>query len=352
MSRALALAERGLFSTDPNPRVGCVIVKGGNIIADGWHERAGGPHAETVALENAGLEAKGATAYVTLEPCTHHGRTPPCADALINAGVARVVAATLDPSPEAGGGLEKLATAGIETDRGVCEAESRALNRGFFWRFERGRPHVTIKMAMSLDGHTAMASGESKWISSEAARADVQSLRARSSAILTGIGTVLADDPRLSVRLNGAPRQPMRVVIDRELRCPLAARLLNGDAEVVIFTGAEAAPVSGFEQAHVRVERVDETSGRLNLDAVLQKLATEGVNEVLVEAGPGLCGALIEQKLVDELVIYVAPNLMGDSARGLFHLPGIERLDQRVELDIQDICAIGPDWRITATFEG
>ena len=355
MAHALRLARRGLYGTDPNPRVGCVLVQDGRVVGEGWHERAGGPHAEIHALAQAGDAARGATAYVTLEPCCHHGRTPPCSEALIEAGVARVVAAMQDPNPRvAGMGLAALAQAGIEVQAGVMTAEAEQLNCGFVKRMRTGLPWVRVKLAMSLDGRTAMASGESRWITGEGARADVQRLRARSSAILTGIGTVLADDPALNVRLadvQGEPRQPLRVVLDSRLQTPPSARLLGLPGNTyVLTTESDARRIAALTSDTVTVAVLPMRSDkRLNLDAVMSFLGEQDCNEVHVEAGPTVSGALLQEGLVDELVVYLAPHLMGDAARGLFTLPGLERMDQRIGLSISDIRAVGDDWRITAT---
>jgi diaminohydroxyphosphoribosylaminopyrimidine deaminase/5-amino-6-(5-phosphoribosylamino)uracil reductase len=350
MARALQLAERGLYSTDPNPRVGCVLFRNGETVGEGWHVRAGEPHAEVHALAAAGAQARGATAYVTLEPCSHHGRTPPCADALIAAGVSRVVVAMTDPNPlVAGQGLQALRAAGIAVTEGVLTAQAERLNCGFVKRMRSGLPWVRVKLAMSLDGRTAMASGESRWITGTEARADVQRLRARSSAILSGIGTVLADDPSLNVRLDESTRQPLRVILDSQLRIPATARLLDLPGETLIMTGsADSARSAALQRGHVSVAVLPMQGGRLDLRAMLRNLAERGMNEVHVEAGATLNGALLAAGLVDELVIYLAPHLMGDAARGLFTLPGLERMEQRIELKITDIRAIGSDWRITA----
>ncbi len=352
MAYALQLAERGLYTTDPNPRVGCLLVRNGVIVGEGWHERAGEPHAEVLALRAAGEQARGATAYVTLEPCCHQGRTPPCTDALIEAGVAEVVAAMQDPNPQvAGGGLAKLQAAGITTRSGVLSAQAEALNPGFISRMRRGRPFVRCKLAMSLDGRTAMASGESKWITGAEARADVQRLRARSSAILTGIGTVLIDDPSLNVRIDDvdAAIQPLRVVLDHQLRMPPTARMLSLPGKTLIFAVNEAeAPREALLAAGGEIVLLEPHDGCFQLADVLDVLATREINEVLVEAGATLSGALLAAGLIDELVIYMAPQLLGDGARGLFHLPGLVRMDQKLGLDIQDIRKVGQDWRITA----
>jgi len=354
MARALHLAARGLYTTDPNPRVGCVLVKDGRVLGEGWHERAGEAHAEIHALAQAGTAAAGATAYVTLEPCCHHGRTPPCTEALIRAGVGRVVFALQDPNPRvAGAGAGLLQAAGIEVESGVLAAAATRLNPGFDRRMRSGRPWVRCKLAMSLDGRTAMASGESRWITGAAARRDVHRQRARSSAILTGIGTVLADDPALTVRLAEveAPevRQPLRIILDTRLRLPATARLLGLPGETLVLTGVDPKDAAGrFGNAAVTVTSLPVTGGRLDLTAVLRYLGTREINEVHVEAGATLSGALLQAGLVDELVVYMAPHLMGDAARGLCALPGLERMEDRVSLEIADIRAVGQDWRITA----
>ncbi len=355
MARALQLAARGLYTTDPNPRVGCVLVREGQVVGEGWHERAGSAHAEINALRQAGGRAAGATAYVTLEPCCHHGRTPPCSRALIDAGVARVVAAMQDPNPQvAGSGLAELQAAGVATDSGLLAVEAEALNPGFVMRMRQARPWVRCKLAMSLDGRTAMANGESRWITGEAARRDVHHLRARSSAILTGIGTVLADDPSLTVRLEGdaaAPfLQPLRVIIDSRLRIPPTAKLLDLPGETLILTGtADAGREALLARPGVSVDVLPlNAAGQLDLQAVLHYLGGAGINEVHVEAGAILCGALMADRLIDELVIYMAPHLMGDAARGLFALPGLQHMTQRIDLSIQEVRAVGKDLRITA----
>jgi diaminohydroxyphosphoribosylaminopyrimidine deaminase/5-amino-6-(5-phosphoribosylamino)uracil reductase len=355
MARALQLAERGLYSTDPNPRVGCVLVRDGVVVGEGWHELAGGPHAEINALQQAGAQAAGATAYVTLEPCSHHGRTPPCSTALIAAGVARVVAAMQDPNPRvAGSGLQALQQAGIDTASGVLGAAAEALNPGFVKRMRTGLPWVRCKLAMSLDGRTAMASGESQWITGPDARRDVHRLRARASAILTGIDTVLADDPALTVRLEEpaetAVRQPLRVVLDSRLRMPAAARLLGLPGETLLLTGdTQLEQHTRLARAGVTLATLPLQEGRLDLAAVLRHLGELELNEIHVEAGATLCGALLQAGLLDEVVVYMAPHLMGDAARGLFSLPGLERMAQRINLRVTDIRAVGDDWRITST---
>lgn len=351
MSRALQLAQKGLYSTDPNPRVGCIIVKDGEVVGEGWHMRSGEPHAEIHALQEAGDNAVGATVYVTLEPCCHHGKTPPCSDALLNAKVSRVVVAMQDPhSRVAGQGLQRLRDAGIEVEVGVLEAQARALNPGFIKRMQTGRPYVRNKLAMSLDGRTAMASGESKWITSDAARQDVQRLRARSSAIVTGVGTVLADDPSMTVRLDGIERQPLRVVLDTHLSMPTNAQMLQHAGRTLVMTCSDdEAAREALEQAGAEVNCLPFCSNTVDMQAVLDTLGEMEVNEVLLETGATLSGAMLKAGLIDELVIYMAPILMGDNARGLFRLPGLDSMEQKIDLNISDIRAVGQDWRITAT---
>ena len=356
MARALRLAERGLMTAAPNPRVGCVLVSAGEVVGEGWHERAGQPHAEIHALQQAGAQASGATAYVTLEPCCHQGRTPPCTQALIAAGITRVVAAMEDPNPHvAGKGLSALRAAGIEAAAGLLADAAEQLNAGFVMRMRQGRPRVRCKLAMSVDGRTAMASGESRWITGDAARADVHRLRGRSDAIMTGIGTVLADDPSLTLRIDGQhedARQPLRVILDSKLRIPPGAKLLDLPGETLIITGvADAENEARLTRTGVRIAMLPLQHGQLDLAAVLQHLGTLQINEVHLEAGATLCGAMLQAGLVDELVIYMAPHLMGDAARGLFALPGLEQMVQRVKLTITDIRAVGDDWRITANIE-
>ncbi len=355
MSRALELARRGLYTTDPNPRVGCVLVRAGEVIAEGWHARAGEAHAEVSALRAAGERARGATAYVSLEPCCHQGRTGPCTEQLVAAGIARVVVAMIDPDPRTSGrGLAALERAGIEVSSGLLEEEARALNPGFVARHTRGRPYVRIKMAASLDGRTATADGESKWITGAAARRDVQNLRARSSAILTGSGTVLADDPALTVREVPAGedpdglRQPLRVVLDRRLRTPANASMLRQPGATLIATTSDdggARKRLTDAGAEVLSLASDAHGGLVSL---MTTLAGREINEVLVEAGATLAGALLEAAVVDEIVLYTAPLLLGDRARGLFHLPQVRRLSHGLALDIVDVRAIGDDWRTTA----
>lgn len=352
MAQALRLAERGLFTTQPNPRVGCIIAHGEKIVGSGWHRVAGGPHAEVFALNEAGDRARDATAYVTLEPCAHFGRTPPCADALIAAGVARVVIAHADPFSEVDGrGVNTLRDAGIIVDSGLMMIAARELNRGFFSRIERKRPWLRIKLAMSLDGRTALASGESKWITGNAAREDVQRWRARSSAILSGIGTVLADDPSLTVRLpmlaegDDQAVPPLRIILDRDLCSPASAHILDGTVPTLILHGCDARPSDQrFERVELATVEIHE--GRLDLSSVLTLLARRDINEVQVEAGPTLCGALFAEGLVDELLLYVAPVLLGDGARPLLCLPTLSDMTERWQLGVVDQRMLGADWRL------
>lgn len=351
MARALQLARRGMYTTDPNPRVGCVIVKDGKIIGEGWHERAGEPHAEINALNQAGkMNTHSAGVYLTLEPCCHQGRTPPCTQALIKAGVRRVVTAMRDPNPlVAGKGLKEIESHGIQTDVGLMEAEAAALNPGFISRMKRGRPFVRVKLAASLDGRTGMANGDSKWITSEAARADVQKLRARSSAILTGVSTVLADDPQLTVRDFKTGRQPLRVVLDSRLRMPPRARMLRGEGKTLIVTASEdVALAETLKKAGAEVAHISTPQKSVDLAGLLKHLAWLEVNEVLVEAGATLCGALLHHGLVDELILYYAPHIMGGHERGMFALPPLLRMSDRVNVEITDARAVGKDWRVIA----
>lgn len=346
MARALRLAEHGLFSTTPNPRVGCVIVKDGAVVGEGWHEKAGGPHAEVHALRAAGDRSKGATAYVTLEPCSHHGRTPPCANALIDAGITRVVAAMRDPNPQvAGRGLELLTLAGIQVQTGLLETEARELNIGFISRMMRGRPWVRLKTASSLDGKTALLNGESKWITGPAARADVQRWRARACVILTGVGTVLADDPQMNVREFKTPRQPLKVIVDSHLRTPPSATILSGG---VFIACAEADYLrrTALEAAGAQVLELPGVDGQVDLTALLREFGRQGINEVHVEAGATLNGALLAAGLVDEWVSYLAPVTLGHAARGLFNGPELTDMNQRHRFSLLESTRLGDDLRM------
>lgn len=350
MAQALRLAEQGLYGTSPNPRVGCVLVRDEKIIGSGWHRCAGEPHAEVHALQEAGAAAHGATAYVTLEPCSHHGRTPPCADALIQAGVARVVVAAQDPNSEvAGAGIARLRAAEIAVDCGLMRAEAQDLNIGFFARMTRGTSWLRSKIAMSLDGRTALSNSKSQWITGAAARRDVQHWRARSCAVLTGIDTVLADDARLNVREIDTSRQPLRVVLDSRLRMPLDARVLYGGGSALIYTASEDGGKSAvLRDLGAEVVMLPDAAERVDLVAMLRDLARRGCNELLVEAGSTLNGALLRAGLVDELLLYMAPQLLGDVARGVAQLGELTSLEQRVNLKWQDVRQVGEDLRISA----
>jgi len=350
MTRALELARLGIYSTPPNPAVGCVLVRDGRIVGEGHHRRTGDPHAEVHALEAAGEAARGATAYVNLEPCSHFGRTPPCTQALLAAGVARVVCSLRDPNPRvAGGGLEELARAGVAVESGLLASDAAELNRGFLRRMSSGRPWVTLKVGASLDGRTALASGASRWITGEAARADVQRLRARAAAVVTGIGTVLTDDPELTVRDPGLEllgRRPLRVVLDSRLRIPVTARVLDESAPAIVFTTQAAPDASAFGERRIRIETLPGRDGRIDLAALLDRLGALECNEILVEAGPELAGAFLEDRRVDEFVLYVTPCVLGDTARPMFRLPPLERMTDRYDFRIHDADRIGDDLRM------
>jgi diaminohydroxyphosphoribosylaminopyrimidine deaminase / 5-amino-6-(5-phosphoribosylamino)uracil reductase len=351
MRRALELAARGLYTTDPNPRVGCVLVRDGRVVGEGWHQRAGEAHAEVNALRAAGEAAQGATAYVTLEPCAHTGRTPPCVQSLIGARVSRVVYAIEDPNPLVNGaGVAALRAAGIDTAGEVLAAEARALNPGFFRRMGGGLPWVRVKLGASLDGRSALANGASRWITGPAARQDAQRFRARSSVVLSGSGTVLADDPALNVRVEGATRQPLRVVLDSALRVPPQARMFNREGAALVFTAStDVARRAELERRGVRVESIARApQGGLELTAVLRRLAELEANEIWVEAGARLAGALLCARLVDEFIVYLAPSLLGPTARALVELPEITQLEQRMRLEFTECKPIGADLRLTA----
>ena len=349
MARALQLAERGLWTTSPNPRVGCVVVRDGKIVGEGWHEKAGEPHAEVHALRAAGELARGATAYVTLEPCSHHGRTPPCAEALVAAGVSRVVAAMSDPNPlVAGQGLAMLRAAGIETVCGLMENEARELNIGFVSRMTRGRPWLRLKVAASLDGKTALNNGVSQWITGPDARQDGHRWRARACAILTGIGTVRDDDPQLNVRAVETTRQPLRVVVDSRLETPLTARILQGGPVLVAVAVDDEKRANLLRAAGAEVLLLPNASGKVELKDLLEELGRRGINEVHAEAGFKLNGSLLREDLVDELLLYLAPCLIGHAASGLFNLPELTTLNDKRCLKIHDLRQVGADIRVVA----
>ncbi len=342
MRRALGLAEKGMFTATPNPRVGCVLVKGDKVVGQGWHEKTGGPHAEARALLQASAGAKGATAYVTLEPCNHHGKTPPCAEALIQAKVVRVVAAMRDPNPASKKGGDALAAAGIDFEHGLLEEEARELNIGFVSRMTRGRPWVRMKIAATLDGRTALSNGVSQWITGEPARKDGHRWRARACAILTGAGTIRADDPQLTVRDVDTPRQPLRVIADSRLETPPGARILQGD-KVLIFAAREGAAPPNAE-----VVVLPNPQGKVELKKMLEELARRGINELHVEGGFKLNGSLVREGCVDEFLIYLNPSLLGDSAQGMVNLAEVTGLDQRVALKLRSVERVGDDIRIIA----
>jgi diaminohydroxyphosphoribosylaminopyrimidine deaminase/5-amino-6-(5-phosphoribosylamino)uracil reductase len=351
MARALGLAEQGLFTTTPNPRVGCVIVRDGEAVGEGFHERAGAPHAEANALAAAGDRAAGATVYTTLEPCSHHGRTPPCADALIAARVRRVVAAMGDPNPKvAGAGFARLRAAGVEVASGLLEDEARELNIGFVSRLTRGRPWVRLKVAATLDGRTAAANGESRWITGAEARRDGHRWRARACAVLTGIGTVRDDDPRLTVREVATTRQPLRVLVDSRLEVPLAARILGGGNALVAAAVEDRAKRDALRANGAEVVVLPNAAGKVELGDLMRELARRALNEIHVEAGVKLNGSLVAAGVVDELVVYLAPSLLGDGGSGMFNLPSIARLAQRRPLRLVDVRQVGADIRVVARF--
>lgn len=341
MARALELAGRGMYTATPNPRVGCVLVQGETVVGEGWHEKAGGPHAEVVALGQAGAQAAGATVYLNLEPCNHHGRTPPCADLILGNKVRRVVAAMLDPNPQAAHGGARLAAAGVAFEHGLMEAEARELNIGFFSRMTRGRPWVRMKIAATLDGRTALADGRSQWITGPEARQDGHRWRARACAILTGIGTVKADDPRLTVREIEISRQPLRVVVDSRVETPPNARILEG-GNALLFA-SQKKELKGAE-----VVVVANPGGKVDLPKMLEELAARGINELHVEAGFRLNGSLVREGCVDEFLIYLNPSLLGDDAQGMVQLSGMDALEKRARLKIASLDRVGDDIRIVA----
>jgi diaminohydroxyphosphoribosylaminopyrimidine deaminase/5-amino-6-(5-phosphoribosylamino)uracil reductase len=351
MRQVLDLASRGLYTTTPNPRVGCVIVRDSAVVGSGWHEKAGMPHAEVLALREAGTRAKGATLYVNLEPCSHQGRTPPCVDAIIPAGIKRVVAAMRDPNPKvAGQGFAKLRAAGIEVESGLMEEEARELNIGFVARMTRGRPWVRMKVAASLDGRTALANGKSQWITGEAARADGHRWRARACAILTGHGTVRDDDPQLNVRGVDTPRQPLKIVVDSRFETPLSARLLKDGKTLVAGAVKESSRIGALEKAGADTVIIPNERGKVELFKLMEELARRELNEIHVEGGDKLNGSLVQAGVVDELLVYLAPGVIGDSGRGMLDLPELTELSQIRKVAIREIERVGEDVRILARF--
>jgi diaminohydroxyphosphoribosylaminopyrimidine deaminase/5-amino-6-(5-phosphoribosylamino)uracil reductase len=349
MAEALRLAEKGLWTTSPNPRVGCVIVRDGKVVGSGWHARAGEPHAEAFALKEAGERAAGATVYVTLEPCSHHGRTPPCADALIAAKPARIVAAMQDPNPEvAGSGFDRLRAAGITVESGLMEEQARELNIGFVARMTRGRPWLRMKIAATLDGRTALANGQSQWITGAEARRDGHAWRARACALLTGIGTVRDDDPQLTVRDVSTTRQPLRVVVDSRLQLAPTARILEGGGLLVVSAVDDREKIKALADRGAEVIVLSNAHGKTDLEAIMRELACRGINEVHVESGSKLNGSLLGAGVVDELLLYYAPDLLGDAARGMFNLPEFTSLQQKIALTFHDVRRVGEDLRILA----
>ena len=357
MAQALRLAAQGLYTTTPNPRVGCLVVQGEQIVGEGWHARSGEPHAEALALAQAGERARGATLYVTLEPCNHHGRTPPCAQAVIAAGVSRVVMAMADPNPKAAGGAEALRAAGITVDSGLLEHEARELNIGFISRVTRGRPWVRMKIAASLDGRTALEDGSSQWITGEAARKDGHHWRARACAVLTGIGTVKDDDPRLNVRAVATTRQPLRVLVDSRLEVSPEARILAGSTGtdggplLVIAAVEDAARIAALRARGAEVLVMPNPHGKTDLAAILAELGRRGINELHVEAGTRLNGSLLREGCVDELLVYLAPSLIGDTGRAMAALPALTSLADQKRLRFTDVLRIGDDVRLMARMQ-
>jgi len=349
MAEALRLAEKGLYTATPNPRVGCVIVREGQAVGAGWHEKTGGSHAEVLALRAAGARARGATAYVSLEPCSHYGRTPPCVDALIEAGIARVVAAMQDPNSKvAGSGFARLRAAGIEVESGLMQDEARALNSGFVSRMSRGRPWVRMKIAASLDGRTALANGQSQWITGPEARRDGHAWRARACAVLTGIGTVREDDPQLNVRGVETTRQPLKVVVDSRLQLPLSAKLLESGRVLVAAAVDDKAGIAALQDKGAEVVVLPNPRGKVELAELMRELARREINEVHVEAGFKLNGSLLRAGLVDEILVYLAPSILGDSACGMFSLPELTDLAQKWLVQFVNVQTIGSDLRILA----
>ena len=349
MGQALELAGRGLYTTTPNPRVGCVIARDGVLVGRGWHEKAGLAHAEVLALKEAGDRARGATLYVNLEPCSHHGRTPPCVDAIVAAGIKRVIAAMQDPNPKvAGSGFTRLRAAGIGIEHGLKENEARELNIGFIARMTRGRPWVRMKIAASLDGRTALANGKSQWITGEPARADGHRWRARACAILTGFGTVRDDDPRLNVRGVDTPRQPLKIVVDSKFETSPSARLLKEGKTLLVGAVNDAKRIASLKGAGAEVVIIPNDGGKVELFRLMEELARRELNEIHVEAGTKLNGSLLRAGVVDELLVYLAPRVIGDSGRGMFGLPELADLSQTTALKIREVERIGEDLRIVA----
>ncbi|MSQ20980.1 MAG: bifunctional diaminohydroxyphosphoribosylaminopyrimidine deaminase/5-amino-6-(5-phosphoribosylamino)uracil reductase RibD [Betaproteobacteria bacterium] len=348
MARALSLAGQALYTTSPNPRVGCVIVRDGTVVGEGWHVRPGEAHAEVAALEQARGNAAGATVYVTLEPCNHFGRTPPCVNALIDAKVAHVIAASHDPNPIARDGAERLRAAGIAVEFGLMDAEARELNIGFFARHVRGRPWVRLKLAASLDGRTALENGQSQWITHAEARRDGHHFRARSCVVLTGIGTVRDDNPQLTVRDVATTRQPLRVLVDSRFEVALDANILAGGHVLVAGATDHAAKIRALQSIGAEVLVMPNAHGKVELSELLDELGRRGWNEIHIEAGNKLNGSLLREGLIDELVVYLAPSVIGDAGQGMFNLPTLRSLGERVRLTIRDVRMIGPDVRVIA----
>jgi len=351
MARALALTRHGRYTATPNPNVGCVIVKHGRIIGEGWHQKAGDPHAEVNALKGCNENPRGATVYVTLEPCAHHGRTPPCVESLIGAGVSRVVSALDDPNPKvAGKGLEALRAAGIKTEVGLTADEARRIHRGFLARMSRGRPWVRVKLGVSLDGRTALCNDASRWITSADARRDVHELRAQSCAVLTGIGTVLADDPELTVRDVACQRQPLRVLLDSRLEIRDDAKIMQGGNLLIVTATGDEGRAEALRQRDYDVVRIptEQVKGKVDLRLMMEALAQHELNDVLVETGARLNGSLLHSGVVDEIITYIAPSVLGDLARGMFAIGELSTLDQRTRLEFTDVRQVGPDLRVTA----
>ena len=349
MGQALALAERGLYTSTPNPRVGCVVVKDREVVGVGWHEKTGLPHAEALALKAAGERARGATLYLNLEPCSHHGRTPPCVDAVIAAGIKRMVAAVQDPNPKvAGSGFARLRASGVAVEQGLREEEARELNIGFFARMKRGRPWVRMKIAASLDGRTALANGRSQWITGEAARADGHRWRARSCAVLTGFGTVRDDDPQLNVRGVDTPRQPLKIVVDSRFETSPGVRLLRDGKTLVAGAVNDPVKIAALRAAGAETVIIPNERGKVELFGLMEELGRRELNEIHVEAGTRLNGSLLQAGVVDELLVYLAPSLIGDSGRGMLSLPELTELSQAAALKIREVERIGDDLRILA----